>query len=93
VSVDEAIALTDRSTGYLRSGDWSSAWGTVKPALKPLRGTYRDDFRYEAYAYYDAGKALSELGRCQTALVYLDRSEALQGSRSEIDAARARCGA
>jgi tRNA A-37 threonylcarbamoyl transferase component Bud32 len=91
VSVDEAIALTDRSTGYLRSGDWSSAWGTVKPALKPLQGTYRDDFRYEAYAYYDAGKALSELGRCQTALVYLDRSEALQGSRSEIDAARARC--
>jgi eukaryotic-like serine/threonine-protein kinase len=93
MSVQEAVALTDRSTGYLGSGDWSSAWEAVQPALWPLRGTYRDDFRYEAYAYYDAGKALSELGRCQKALVYLDRSEALQGSRSEIDQARARCGA
>jgi eukaryotic-like serine/threonine-protein kinase len=93
VSVDEAVALTDRSTAYLGSGDWTDAWTAVKPALTPLRGTYRNDFRYEAYAYYDAGKALSELGRCRKALAYLDRSEALQGSRSEIDAAQARCGA
>ena len=93
VSVDEAVALTDQATGYLGSGDWTRAWGTVKPALPALRGTYRDDFRYEAYAYYDAGKALSELGRCSRALAYLNRSEALQGSRSEIDAAQAQCGA
>jgi eukaryotic-like serine/threonine-protein kinase len=93
VSVDEAVSLTDQSTGYLRSGDWASAWSAVKPALVPLTGTYRDDFRYEAYAYYDAGKALAELGRCEKALRYLDRSESLQGSRSEIDEAQAQCGA
>ncbi len=93
VSVDEAVALTDQSTGYLRSGAWASAWSAVKPALAPLTGTYGDDFRYEAYAYYDAGKALAELGRCQKALRYLDRSESLQGSRSEIDEAQAQCGA
>ncbi len=93
VSIDEAVARTDQATGYLRSGDWASAWTAVKPAIRPLRGSYRDDFRYEAYAYYDAGKALSELGRCQKALVYLDRSESLQGSRPEIDEAQARCGA
>jgi eukaryotic-like serine/threonine-protein kinase len=93
VSVDEAVSLTDQSTGYLRSGDWASAWGAVKPALAPLTGTYSDDFRYEAYAYYDAGKALAELGRCERALRYLDRSESLQGSRSEIDEAQAQCGA
>jgi serine/threonine protein kinase len=92
VSIDEAVARTDQATGYLRSGDWVSAWTAVKPALRPLNGTYADDFRYEAYAYYDAGKALAELGRCQKALTYLDRSESLQGSRSEIDEARARCG-
>lgn len=92
VSIDEAVARTDQATGYLRSGDWLSAWTAVKPALRPLNGTYADDFRYEAYAYYDAGKALAELGRCQKALKYLDRSESLQGSRSEIDEARARCG-
>jgi serine/threonine-protein kinase len=92
VSLDEAVALTDRSTGYLRSGDWASAWSAVKPALPSLSGTFSDDFRYEAYAYYDAGKALAELGRCGKALTYLDRSESLQGSRSEIDEARAQCG-
>jgi tetratricopeptide (TPR) repeat protein len=93
VSVDAAVSLTDQSTGYLRSGDWANAWSTVKPALAPLTGTYRDDFRYEAYAYYDAGKALAQLGRCEKALRYLDRSESLQGSRSEIDEAQAQCGA
>lgn len=93
VSIDEAVARTDQATGYLRSGDWSSAWTTVKPALNALRGTYADDFRYEAYAYYDAGKALAELDRCEKALPYLDRSESLQGSRSEIDEAQAQCGA
>jgi len=92
VSIDEAVARTDQSTGYLSSGDWVSAWTAVKQALRPLNGTYADDFRYEAYAYYDAGKALAELGRCQKALTYLDRSESLQGPRSEIDGARARCG-
>ena len=92
VSIDEAVARTDQSTGHLRSGDWVSAWTAVKPALRPLNGTYADHFRYEAYAYYDAGKALAELGRCQKALAYLDRSESLQGPRSEIDGARARCG-
>jgi hypothetical protein len=60
--------------------------------LPALAGTYSDGFRYEAYANYDAGKALAELGRCQRALTYLDRSEALQGSRSEIDEAQAQCG-
>jgi hypothetical protein len=93
VSIDDAVARTDQATGYLRSGDWSGAWTTVKPALNALRGTYADDFRYEAYAYYDAGKALAELGRCEKALPYLDRSESLQGSRSEIDEAQSRCGA
>jgi len=92
VTIDEAVALTDQATAFLGSGDWARAWQTVKPALAPLEGTYRDDFRYEAYANYNAGKALAELGRCEKSLAYLDRSQALQGSRSEIDQARARCG-
>jgi hypothetical protein len=32
-----------------------------------------------------------ELGRCEEALPYLDRSQQIQGRRSEIDAARAAC--
>ena len=37
------------------------------------------------------GNALAELGRCEQALGYLDRSEDLQGQRDEIDEARAKC--
>jgi hypothetical protein len=37
------------------------------------------------------GKALAELGRCEQALRYLDRSEELQGQRDEIDDAWAKC--
>jgi eukaryotic-like serine/threonine-protein kinase len=91
VSIDEAVALTDQSTFALRGGDWSGAARLARRAYGALEGTYSDDFRYEAYVNYDLGKALAELGRCQQALRYLDRSEELQGSRGEIDAARASC--
>jgi serine/threonine protein kinase len=91
VSIDEAVALTDQSTFALRNGDWSEAARLARSAYRPLVGTYSDDFRYEAYVNYDLGKALAELGRCQQARRYLDRSEQLQGSRGEIDAAQASC--
>ena len=91
VSIDEAVALTDQSTFALRRGDWSEAARLARRAYRPLEGTYADDFRYEAYVNYDLGKAFAELGRCQQALGYLDRSEQLQGSRREIDEARASC--
>jgi eukaryotic-like serine/threonine-protein kinase len=91
ISIDEAVALTDQSTYALQRGDWTEAAQLARRAYKPLEGTYSDEFRYEAYVNYDLGKALAELGRCQRALVYLDRSEELQGSRGEIDEARATC--
>jgi hypothetical protein len=47
-----------------------------------------DDFRYEGYAAYNMGKAVAELGRCEQAIRYLDRSEELQGHRHEIDEPR-----
>src|SRR5262249_36391161 len=51
-------------------------------------------FRYEAYANYNLGYTLVQLGRCSDALPYLNRSEQLQGYRSEIadaTAAAQRC--
>jgi tetratricopeptide (TPR) repeat protein len=91
VTLDEAVALTDQATELLREERWGDALTTQRRALKTLEGTYSDDFRYEAYAAYNMGKALAELGRCEQALGYLDRSEELQGQRGEIDEARARC--
>jgi serine/threonine protein kinase len=91
VSIDEAVQLTDQSTFALRRGDWSQAADLARRAYQPLRGTYSDSFRYEAYVNFDLGKALAELGRCPQASRYLDRSEELQGPRGEIDDARAAC--
>jgi serine/threonine protein kinase len=91
VSLQEAVRLTDEATGLLRNDQWDDALKAQRRALKPLEGTYRDDFRYEAYAAYNMGKALAELGRCEQALRYLDRSEELQGHRKEIDEARQTC--
>lgn len=90
-SLDEAVQLTDEATGLLREGQWEEALRTQKRALPALRDTYSDDFRYEAYAAYNTGKALAELGRCGRALDFLDRSEELQGHRDEIDDARSSC--
>jgi hypothetical protein len=92
VSIQEAVRLTDESTYALRSGDWEDAASLARRAYSALRNTYSEEFRYEAYVNFDLGKALAELGECPQAAHYLDRSEALQGHRSEIDEARAECG-
>ncbi|MEO8289548.1 MAG: serine/threonine-protein kinase [Gaiellaceae bacterium] len=91
VTVEEAVALTDEAARLLEDERWADALKTQRRALGALEDTYTDDFRYEAYAYYNMGKALAELGRCNQALDYLDRSEELQGQREEIDEARALC--
>jgi tetratricopeptide (TPR) repeat protein len=91
VSLDEAVGLTDEATQLLGEQRWADALRTQRRALSALEGTYSDDFPYEAYAAYNMGRALAELGRCEQALRYLDRSEELQGQRDEIDDARAQC--
>jgi eukaryotic-like serine/threonine-protein kinase len=89
LSDDEAKELTDEATALIRQGDYTSALPLAERAYKSLRGS--GDI-YEAYAAYNAGKSLIELGDCKKGLKYLDASEAIQGSRSEIREARALCG-
>jgi tetratricopeptide (TPR) repeat protein len=60
----------------------------ARQALAVLAGTGQ---LYEAYAEYDLGSALAELGRCDEALEHLERSEEIQGNRKEIDKARKQC--
>jgi tetratricopeptide (TPR) repeat protein len=91
VSVEEAVELTDEATARLEEGDWEEALQLMEQALPPLQGTYSDDFRYEAYAEYNIGKALAELGRCDEALPHLERSEDLQGKRGPITSAKEIC--
>jgi eukaryotic-like serine/threonine-protein kinase len=93
LSAAEAAAVNDQAFGLMRQGDYAGALPMLKQAVRALRGTYSDGFRYEAYAEYNLGKTLAELGRCSDALPHLERSEALQGEREPITAAKAQCGA
>jgi hypothetical protein len=80
--------LTDEATALLRQRRWAEAEAVARQAVAKLNGTGE---LYEAYANYDLGRALVEQDRCAEALPYLDKSEQIQGSRSEIREARARC--
>ncbi len=82
------IALTDEATRLIGEGDFAGAEQAARRAVAALAGSGQT---YEAYAEYDLGRALAELGRCDEALQHLDRSEQLQGRRKEIDKARKRC--
>jgi tRNA A-37 threonylcarbamoyl transferase component Bud32 len=91
LSVEEAAALNDQAFGLMQDGEWEQALPLLEEAVKGLKNTYSDDFRYEAYAEYNLGRTLAELGDCKQARHHLDRSEKLQGERTEIDQARALC--
>jgi tetratricopeptide (TPR) repeat protein len=80
--------LTDQATALLGQGRWAEAEAVSRQALAKLEGS---GALYEAYANYNLGRALVEQGRCEEALLYLDRSEQIQGSRKEIRQARKRC--
>jgi serine/threonine-protein kinase len=87
-SVSQGRRDTDSSTYLIRAGNYTSALPVAQRALAELKGT--GDI-YEAYANYNVGTSLIHLGRCSEGLPYLDASEAIQGSRSEIRRDRARC--
>jgi predicted Ser/Thr protein kinase len=92
VTLEEAAALNDEAfASYMRQGDYAGALPLLERAVPALRGTYSDGFQYEAYAEYNLGKTLAELGRCDEALPHLERSEELQGRRGPITAAKRQC--
>jgi tetratricopeptide (TPR) repeat protein len=88
VSVAQARALQDQSTAELGRGNWERALALSQQALERLRG---NDRTYEAYANYNIGKALAELGRCDEALPYLERREQLLGLHPDVTAAKRKC--
>jgi serine/threonine-protein kinase len=82
-------SLTDQATALLRAGDPATAERLARLAVAALLGT---GATYEAYAEYDLGAALAQLGQCGEALQHLERSRQLQGNRPEIRAAERLCG-
>jgi serine/threonine protein kinase len=81
-------ALTDQATALLRDGNAAGAAPIARQAVAALAGT---GLRYEAYAEYDLGAALAQLGQCGEALQHLASSRQLQGNRPEIRDAEKLC--
>jgi serine/threonine protein kinase len=82
--------LTDQATNLMRQRRFEEALPIAQQALEKLRGSGE---LYEAYANYNVGRSLIELGRCEEGLPYIAASERIQGSRSEFREARAKCAA
>jgi tRNA A-37 threonylcarbamoyl transferase component Bud32 len=89
-SIEDAIELTDDATALIEQGRYEEALARAQQALAIVEGTGHE---YEAYANYDVGKALAELGRCDEALQYLNRREQLGGPHPDVTAAKRKCGA
>jgi eukaryotic-like serine/threonine-protein kinase len=92
LSPEQAAVLNDQAfSEHMEQGDYPGALPLLEQAVPVLRGTYDEDFPYEAYAEYNLGKTLAELDRCKEALRHLRRSERLQGERGPITQAQEQC--
>ena len=87
-SLAEAIRLNDQGYALMNQGRYAEALQVSRRALARLQGT---GHIYEAYANYNVGRSLIELGNCAQGMQHIERSERLQGHRSEFDVARAKC--
>jgi eukaryotic-like serine/threonine-protein kinase len=88
LSIDQAQELNDQATALMNQGRYEEALPLAQQALEALDGSGDP---YEAFANYNVGRSLIELGDCEQGLPLIDRSEELQGSRSEFAEARAKC--
>jgi eukaryotic-like serine/threonine-protein kinase len=87
-SFEDGVALTDEATELIRQGRYAEALPKAQQALAILEGTGDE---YEAYANYDVGKALAELGRCDEALPYLEKREQMLGPDPRVTEAKQKC--
>jgi tetratricopeptide (TPR) repeat protein len=65
----------------MQQGQYSAALPLLQDAVQQLSG--RGDLA-EAYAAYNLGYTLLQLGRCTEALPYLEESRAIQPKRHEV---------
>ena len=70
----------------MQAGDYAGALPLLEQAVQLLNGSGRID---EAYADYNLAYTRRKLGRCDGVLDLLDRSQSIQGHRSEINKLRA----
>jgi serine/threonine protein kinase len=81
--------LNDRGYELMQQDDYAAALPLLEQAVDRLAGT---GSLAEAYASYNLAFTRFALGRCDSVLKLLDRSEAVQGHRREIDRLRKQAG-
>jgi serine/threonine-protein kinase len=77
--------LAAKGYAKMRAGDYQGALPLLEQAVQQLDGT---GTLGEAYADYNLAYTRYSLGQCTDVLPLLDRSQAIQGRRTEIDALR-----
>jgi eukaryotic-like serine/threonine-protein kinase len=77
--------LNNEAYAKMQAGDYRGALPLLEQAVQKLSGT---DSIAEAYADYNLADTRYELGQCTGVMALLDRSQAIQGRRTEIDALR-----
>jgi predicted Ser/Thr protein kinase len=86
-------ALNNAGFRKMQAGDYAGALPLLEQAVQKLQDS---GSLTEAYASYNLAYTRFQLGRCDGVLDLLDRSESIQGHRSEIDTlreqAQERCG-
>jgi len=84
-----ATSLNDDGFALMQSGNYSDALPLFEQAVSSLAGS---GSLAEAYASYNLAYTRFALGRCDGVLALLDRSQAIQGHRKEIDRLRRQAG-
>jgi tetratricopeptide (TPR) repeat protein len=78
-------SLNDQAWTLMQQGDYASALPLLQQAVQALAGQTGDI--YTAYANYNLGVTLMNLGQCAEAIPYLEASRALQPKRHEVERA------
>ena len=74
------MSLNNAGYTKMRAGDYAGALPLLQQAVRKLSGTGAPD---EAYANYNLGYTLLQLGRCSEALGYLQTAQRLEPDRHE----------
>jgi hypothetical protein len=83
----DGAALNRDGFARMQAGDFAAALPLLREAVVALKGSNTLD---EAYASYNLAYSRFAVGRCDGVVGLLDRSERIQGHRSEIDELRRR---
>jgi tetratricopeptide (TPR) repeat protein len=73
-------ALNDAGYAKMQAGDYNGALPLLRQAVAKLAGV---GYPNEAYANYNLGYTLLQVGRCSEAIGYLDAAKQLEPQRHE----------